>query len=308
MLTIGSLFAGIGGLERGLERESNGTVKWQVEISDYCRAVLAKHWPLVDRSVCDVKAANASNLSRVDLICGGFPCQGNSSAGKGLGLKDPRSALWFEFRRIVEELTPALVVVENVNSGVQRWLPHVRRDLHVLGYRTRAFKLSAFNVGAPHRRERVFVLAANTERAKLRNESRWSGGTNGQREEGSTSDTDSRGQSKSGGFIRSFWRWSSDGDSQVASDTNSTRLEERREQPSREERTSAKRGCVPVQTWSIESPICGVAHGVPGRIHRIRALGNSVSPECSAAIGRVITHEVSLRRHRLEEAGENDDE
>lgn len=114
-LTLGSLFAGIGGLELGLER-AGMDLRWQVEINDYARKVLEKHWPTVDRSVHDVRTAGRANLAPVDVICGGFPCQDISIAGKGGGLKGSRSGLWFEFDRLIGELGPSFVVVENVSA------------------------------------------------------------------------------------------------------------------------------------------------------------------------------------------------
>lgn len=158
-MRIGSLFSGIGGLDLGLERTGLGYVVWQVERDPFCRSILARHWPTTDRSVTDVKLANASNLARVDLICGGFPCQDLSVAGRGRGLGGDRSGLWFEYARIVQELAPSIVVVENVAHGRGRWLPYVRRDLEAFGYRTRAFVLAAADVGAPHERRRCFVVA-----------------------------------------------------------------------------------------------------------------------------------------------------
>ena len=112
-MRIGSLFSGIGGLELGLERAGVGRVAWQVEIDPFCRAVLAKHWPDVERFE-DVRSVGASNLSPVDVICGGFPCQDVSLAGLGRGLEGERSGLWFEYLRIVTEMRPRFVVVENV--------------------------------------------------------------------------------------------------------------------------------------------------------------------------------------------------
>jgi DNA (cytosine-5)-methyltransferase 1 len=159
-LRIGSLFSGIGGLELGLERAGLGHAVWQVEKDPFCRAVLAKHWPHVERFE-DVCTVGRVALAPVDLLCGGFPCQDVSSAGKRQGLDGAKSGLWREFRRIVEELRPWLVVVENVTSGKKLWLPTVRADLEAMGYRTRAFALSAEDVGAPHLRRRVFVVATS---------------------------------------------------------------------------------------------------------------------------------------------------
>lgn len=177
---IGSLFSGIGGLELGLERAGLGPVAWQVEIEPYCRAVLARHWPSVDRSVEDVRNARASNLLPVDVICGGFPCQDVSSAGKRAGLAGAKSGLWFEFRRIIGELRPAGLVIENVASGAAAWLPQISADLADLGYRARALGISAADVGAPHRRARVFVVAvANADGTGRIGERSWLAGASG---------------------------------------------------------------------------------------------------------------------------------
>lgn len=164
MIAIGSLFSGIGGLELGLEAALSDAgiparVAWQVELDPYCRAVLAKHWPGTDRSVVDVRMAGAS-LSRVDLLCGGPPCQDISGAGKQEGLSGERSGLLFEYLRIVRELRPRACVVENVHSGQWRsWLDAIRCGLEGAGYRVRAGGLRASDVGAPHRRARIFVVA-----------------------------------------------------------------------------------------------------------------------------------------------------
>lgn len=157
-MTIGSLFSGIGGLELGLERAGLGPVVWQVEQDEFCRSVLAKHWPSVDRSVTDVRDATVGTLSRVDIVCGGFPCQDVSSAGSRAGLAGSRSGLWREFARIVGELEPAWVVVENVASGAKLWVDVVVRDLGQLGYEALPLPIAASDCGAPHLRRRVFVV------------------------------------------------------------------------------------------------------------------------------------------------------
>src|SRR6187200_1732128 len=102
-MTIGSLFAGVGGLELGLEWAGLGPTLWQVEQDKFCRAVLEKHWPQAER-FDDVCTVGSANLAPVQLICGGFPCQDVSSAGKGAGLAGERSGLWREFARVVREL------------------------------------------------------------------------------------------------------------------------------------------------------------------------------------------------------------
>ncbi len=162
-MKIGSLFSGIGGLELGLEMAGLGSTSWQVEQNEFCRNVLAKHWPKVKR-IEDVKEAGKHNLEPVDLICGGFPCQDISSAGKGAGLSGKRSGLWFEFARIVEEMRPQWVIVENVASAASRWVDPVRADLERLSYETLPIPITAEDVGAPHRRGRVFLIGhANSQ-------------------------------------------------------------------------------------------------------------------------------------------------
>ena len=161
-MRIGSLFSGIGGLEKGLEDAGLGHTVWQVEQDAYCRAVLAKHWPDAER-FDDVRTVGASVLAAVDLICGGFPCQDVSSVGKRAGIAGARSGLWFEYLRIVTELRPHWVVVENVASGARAWVDVVVEGLGQLGYACLPVPLAAANVGAPHERARVFVVAANAD-------------------------------------------------------------------------------------------------------------------------------------------------
>jgi DNA (cytosine-5)-methyltransferase 1 len=158
-VAIGSLFSGIGGLELGLERAGLGPTLWQVEIDAGCRRVLERHWPGAKRHE-DVRTVGRRNLEPVEIICGGFPCQDVSQAARGrnAGLAGARSGLWFEFARVVWELRPRSVVVENVASGRRRWLPEVRRTLHLLGYDSTAYALSAADIGANHIRPRIFVV------------------------------------------------------------------------------------------------------------------------------------------------------
>jgi len=157
-MKIGSLFSGIGGLELGLEMSGLGHVVWQVEQNPFGRSILAKHWPDVARYE-DVRSVGSDNLAHVDLICGGFPCQDISSAGKGAGLAGSRSGLWYEYARIIDELGPEWVVIENVASGAKRWVDQVRAHLGELGYESLPVPLSAQDVGAPHLRKRIFLIA-----------------------------------------------------------------------------------------------------------------------------------------------------
>lgn len=159
-LTFGSLFAGIGGFDLGFER-AGMVCKWQVEIDSYCQKVLAKHWPHVRRHD-DVRTFPPSNPEEwhVDVICGGFPCQDISTANaKSKGIAGERSGLWKEYIRIIRALRPQFVAIENVSALLARGLHIVLGDLAQSGFDAEWQTLPASAFGAPHRRDRVLILA-----------------------------------------------------------------------------------------------------------------------------------------------------
>ncbi len=165
------LFSGIGGFSLGLERAGMTTVAF-CEIEPYCRAVLAKHWPGV-RIYEDIRTLTADILERdgiaVDVICGGFPCQDISVAGRGAGLAGERSGLWREYFRLVGELRPRVVIVENVAALLGRGIGDVLGDLASIGYDAEWCCVPAWAVGMPHNRNRVWIVAhPGKERAERR--------------------------------------------------------------------------------------------------------------------------------------------
>ena len=165
------LFSGIGGFSLGLERAGMTTVAF-AEIEPYCCEVLRKHWPHV-KNYGDVRELSAQHLTAdgigVDVICGGFPCQDISVAGKGAGIDGERSGLWTEYARIIGELRPRYVIVENVAALLGRGLERVLGDLAALGYDAEWHCIPASAVGAPHRRDRVWIVAyAQSERERSR--------------------------------------------------------------------------------------------------------------------------------------------
>lgn len=168
-LTFGSLFAGIGGFDLGLER-AGMKCEWQVEINDFARKVLRKHWPKVRRRK-DVRTfpPEPHEEWKVDLISGGFPCQDISLAGgKGReGIEGKRSGLWTEYARIVRVLRPRYVLVENSPALGIRGLTKVLGDLARLGFDAEWSTVSACSLGSPHTRNRMFVVA-HTDTAGLR--------------------------------------------------------------------------------------------------------------------------------------------
>ena len=114
-MTFGSLFAGVGGFDLGFER-AGMECKWQVEIDPLCRSVLERHWPAVTR-YADIREVRWDDVERVEVVCGGFPCQPVSVAGKRRAQEDDRW-LWPEFARCIGELRPRYAVMENVTG---RW-------------------------------------------------------------------------------------------------------------------------------------------------------------------------------------------
>ena len=152
------LFSGIGGFSLGLERAGMTTVAF-CEFDKACQKVLKKHWP--DTPIYDnVRTLDGTNLQgTIDVICGGFPCQDISFAGKGAGLEGARSGLWFEFHRLIKEIKPSWVIAENVSALRSRGLDEVLRSLAEIGYDAEWHCIPASAVGAPHQRDRIWIVA-----------------------------------------------------------------------------------------------------------------------------------------------------
>lgn len=236
-LTVGSLFAGIGGFDLGFER-AGFDIRWQVELDPFCRAVLEKHWPTV-RRYDDVRQVGAE-LEPVNVLCGGFPCQDISWAGSGQGLSGDRSGLWWEFARLIRLLRPDWVVVENVSALLVRGLADVLGELAGYGFDAEWGRLSACAMGAPHVRQRVFIVA------------------HADREHGRQGIRDS--------LARAFRPLQEIDGFESARTGYRSRL-------------------------ANPSALYGNAHGVPNRMERNRAIGNSVSPQVAEWIA-----------HRIQEA------
>ena len=157
-----SLFAGIGGFDLGLERTGGFKTVAFCEIDPFCRRVLAKHWPGVP---CyeDVRSLTAERLRAdgiaVDVICGGFPCQDVSHAGARIGIDGSRSGLWREYARIIGEIRPAYVIVENTGGLTSRGMGRVLGDMAALGLDAWWDRVPASALGAPHPRERIWIVA-----------------------------------------------------------------------------------------------------------------------------------------------------
>ena len=161
-LRVLDLFSGIGGFSLGLERTGGFETVAFCEIEEFPRRVLAKHWPEVP-CYDDVRTLTAARLAAdgigVDVICGGFPCQDISSAGKRAGLGGARSGLWSEYARLVRELGPRFVIVENSAELLGFGINDVLADLAPLGFGATWDCIPAAVLGAPHGRDRVWLIA-----------------------------------------------------------------------------------------------------------------------------------------------------
>lgn len=248
----------------------------------------------------DVKEVGKHNLEPVDLICGGFPCQDVSVAGKRAGLKGKRSGLWFEMFRVIRELRPRYALIENVpDCPSVRWIEQVLCDLASIGYDAEWTTISAKEVGAPHLRKRVFIVAYASGNGG-------SAGVSGQepRKKGNASE-----------FINS---------NQDVADTESERCGEKGEHSDRSEKRitvssqevahtdrsptrygnnamrqifgngqkggKARSSIQARNQWTVEPDVGRVAYGVPARVHRLRALGNAVVPQVAQVIGEWIVN------------------
>jgi DNA (cytosine-5)-methyltransferase 1 len=232
------LFSGIGGFALAFEAAGFETAAF-AEIEPYPCKVLAQHWPEVP-NLGDVRGINGADYrGAVDVVCGGFPCQDISLAGKGAGITGARSGLWVEMLRIIRGSRPRFCLLENVPSLRTRGYDRVASDLEEAGYQSRPFVVGAANAGAPHLRPRVWVCAyADRQQHEKRPPEDWGPAA-----------------------------------AVVPSDRHGMR--ELQPQGSQQE----QRGRVGDRTWwAAEPALDRVAYGVPRQSHRIKALGNSIVP------------------------------
>jgi DNA (cytosine-5)-methyltransferase 1 len=356
-MNVLDLFSGIGGFSLGLERAGMRTVAF-CESDEYCRAVLRRHWPdvpvwddvrtltfhegrlaadTIKRRILEATEVCAGREGAgilgstnehqctpvyIDVICGGFPCQDISVAGKGAGIAGERSILWKEFARIIGEVRPRYIIVENVAALLGRGLSVVLGDLAALGYDAEWHCIPACAVGAPHRRDRVWIVA-------------YPGCGNGNARQWATSRSDQPGsniydqrcsedvahaarhvrgeQAQGGTEWQRTWQCGQQSDVAYAGDQGQLQQsgivgEERGRVGNGcedvayadgrrcEQRDEGKRS-IPIinpqnngqsDWWLTEPDVGRVAHGVPARVDRLRALGNSLVPQIAEMIGRAI--------------------
>ena len=332
-MNILDLFSGIGGFSLGLERAGMKTVAF-CEVDKKCQAVLKKNWPGVPifDDVSNLKGEDIEET--VDVICGGFPCQDISLAGKGAGLEGKRSGLWSEFKRLIEEIKPRYAIIENVSALRSRGLDQVLREISEIGYDAEWHCITASSIGAPHRRDRIWIVAYprdNTrrdsitgslgrdgegeleERVRTSETTETSGSSetsetlsnsksklvvnsnnDGSHESKDSESNQTRDDGDKTGQNKSF---KSQGSSnlgenfqgsreEVIPDSNSEGLQGQREITSRISEELKDIGYS--RWWKVEPNVGRVAHGVSGRVDRLKQLGNAVVPQIPELIGRAI--------------------
>jgi DNA (cytosine-5)-methyltransferase 1 len=249
-MTHVSLFSGIGGFDLAAEWAGFETAL-QVENDPYALQVLDKHWPDVPR-ITDIREVTSESVREpVTVLSGGFPCQPFSQAGLRRGASDDRY-LWPEMLRVIRELCPAWVVGENVSgllsidAGME--IDRIVASLETTGYEAWILHYPAAGVGAPHRRDRIFIMAYTTQHLL---HGGWHAGAERRREYPNSSGP------------------------HVSDSDDARRREQRRAESGEPEHTAAQLD----SWWQVEPGVCRVAHGVPRRVDRLRALGNAVVPQ-----------------------------
>ena len=308
-LTVLDLFSGIGGFSRGLELTGRFDTVAFCESEPFCRAILRKQWPGIP-VFPDIRSLSL-RPGFADVVCGGFPCQNISVAGKQGGINGEHSGLWKEFKRIIKEVHPAYAVIENVAALRGNGLVTVLQDLWEIGYDAEWNIISAAEVGAPHLRERIWIVAYPCRQ--------------GSQGESGTQPEDTEPPGLGGGQASTY------------SDERGL------ETPRPEQQAAGVAGCpeeememaVPdpggighsrrflgtqdsetvryhLRYWDkIEPPVCGVDDGLPPgldgadnhrglkalceleRKERVKALGNSIVPVIATLIGRAIVEDLA---------------
>ena len=280
------LFSGIGGFSLGLEAAGMETVAF-CEFDEHARKVLAKHWPDVPIHK-DVRDLDGNEYrGAVDVVCGGFPCQDLSNAGKKAGITGDRSSLYREMLRIISECLPRYAIFENVSALITgesgRWFGQFLYDLAEIGYDAEWHCISASELGAHHHRDRVWIIAYPNNDGQLAAKERES-----TEERGDSYTTRQKSAKQSKGCSPSSV-------DELLADSNSKRqqgqgesIEQLCEEAKGDRQTSIFESICLRGEWKAEPELGRVANGIPNRSHRLKQLGNAVVPQIPEAIGRAI--------------------
>lgn len=279
-MNVLDLFSGIGGFSLGLERAGMRTVAF-CEIDPFCRRVLAKHWPGIE--IHEDVTKRGFVQGEADIITAGFPCQDISFAGEGAGLAGERSGLYRHVIRAIRLVRPRFAVLENVAALLSRGLGTVLGDMAAIGYDAEWHCIPASAAGAPHRRDRIWIIADAGSEQYESNRPPLSGKI---AKEFSKTLADANGEGlerrDSGSLQERPGEWTT-GESGPLGDP----IGERELQQEGRKCVEWRRPSDP-SWWSIEPDVGRVAYGVPSRMDRLKGLGNAVVPQIPEIIGRAI--------------------
>ena len=287
MLSHVDLCSGIGGFALGFQWAGLSKPVLFCDIEPWSRQILAKHWPDVPIAEDVKELANDPDglIPRTDpkrtILTAGYPCQPFSHAGKRLGHEDDRH-IWPYLLQIVAQKRPAWCCFENVYGHVSMGLDQVLSDLEGQGYATRPFIVPACGVDAPHRRDRLWIIAHSQS-------DRWDKRQSDQRRR---NERNAPRKEQGLGYGGSFERGAKD-----VADTDNKGLQGRLYWGKDTQRQSVN-GYIrcggaahrqPAQNWWLTEPSVGrVAHGIPKRVDRLRGLGNAIVPQIAQKIGEAI--------------------
>ena len=308
------LFSGIGGFSLALEKVGFKTVAF-CEKEPYCKLLLQKHWKGV-KIYDDIKKCKGKEIKEtfggIDILTGGFPCQPYSVAGKQKGTNDDRY-LWPEMFRVIKEVQPTFIIAENVRGliNIQDGMVFetVCSDLESEGFEIQTFVIPAAGVGAPHKRDRVWIVGYSKHNGSLtskikRGYNEVDAGT--QKRQNETIESERTSGSRNNEAMENSRRSLRQGSELSEENANESRKEnakqfERSSSTSKYNVADTERVYVQGQQdrsrqeqsrgeswWEFEPNVGRVANGVPGRVHRLKALGNSIVPQIAEEIGKAI--------------------
>lgn len=285
MLKVLDLFSGIGGFSLGLERSGGFVTSAFCEIDPFCQKILKKHWPDVP-IFDDIKGLNCHELGKIDVITGGYPCQPFSVAGKQKGHEDDRH-LWPSMFEIIAQCRPSWVICENVYGHVKLGLDAVLFDLESEGYATATFVVPAVAVDAPHRRDRLWIVAHSSLEGRQQKPRRSHGDE--EKDEGRSEENDNKLASygkgnKSGEMPGTMANTKGEQSVSYNYGAESGHSGESKQGKFR----GSDSGSLRAWSWPAEPAVGRVADGIPRRVDRLRALGNAVVPQIVERIGRSI--------------------
>lgn len=295
MLKLLDLFSGIGGFS--LAASWTGAIETIAfcEIEPFCQKVLKKHWPDVP-IFPDITKLRGDEVGTVDILTGGFPCQPFSCAGKQRGKADDRY-LWPSMFRIIQETKPTWVIGENVPGIIDMGLEDCFLDLEDEGYEVQPLIIPACAINAPHRRDRVWIVGySESARKRVRQQKRVDRqifSETGRKQGVNLFNTSSQDAADTCSDTGNQWRTEPAGQQRPArtpdggydvADACRQGLQGTERDSSFKQRPGASRStpqcsCFGGEYWSVEPDVGRVAHGIPDRVHRLKALGNSIVPQ-----------------------------